>query len=62
MNTRKFWMIIIPLAMVIGLLFAGCGGTVGCMDAETGELSPPLPSPLHSLANPLVQGILHHPL
>jgi hypothetical protein len=29
MNTRKFLMIIIPLAMVIGLVFAGCGGSDG---------------------------------
>jgi OmcA/MtrC family decaheme c-type cytochrome len=29
MKSRKFLMIIIPLAMVIGLVFAGCGGSDG---------------------------------
>ena len=29
MKTRKFWMVLLPLALVIGLLFGGCGGSDG---------------------------------
>ena len=29
MKTRKFWMILLPLALVIGLMFGGCGGSDG---------------------------------
>jgi len=26
MNTRRFWMVVLPIALVIGLVFAGCNG------------------------------------
>jgi OmcA/MtrC family decaheme c-type cytochrome len=29
MKIRKFWMMLLPLALVIGLLFGGCGGSDG---------------------------------